>query len=119
MEPRRDTLLFLANHAPFSAVDAGTRKIVASHCQPISRRSGEAIFTEGDPCRDLYLLVTGRVKCVRANAEGREQILKVFERPGDVFCATSAFSTGSHIVTAQAMSDVQLYAVDVETMKRA
>jgi CRP/FNR family transcriptional regulator, dissimilatory nitrate respiration regulator len=57
------------------------------------------------------------VKCVRANAEGREQILKVFEKPSDIFCATSAFGTGSHIVTAQAMSDVRLYAVNVETIK--
>jgi CRP/FNR family transcriptional regulator len=77
-----------------------------------------SIFTEGDPCRHLYILVAGRVKCYRANPEGREQILKVFEHPGDIFCTTSAFSTGSHIVTAETMSDATLYAVDVETMKR-
>jgi CRP-like cAMP-binding protein len=58
------------------------------------------------------------VKCFRANPAGREQILKVFERPGDIFCTTSAFSTGSHIVTAEAMSEVSLYVIDVETMKR-
>jgi CRP-like cAMP-binding protein len=118
MDSRRDPLQFLAQHPPFATVEAGTRKTVAAHCRAVSRRSGEAIFEEGDPCRDLYILVAGRVKCVRANAEGREQILKVFERPGDIFCATSAFTTGSHIVTAQAMTDVLLYAVNVETVKR-
>jgi CRP-like cAMP-binding protein len=35
----------------------------------------------------------------------------------DLFCTTSAFSTGSHIVTAEAMTDVSLYTVDVETIK--
>jgi len=36
-----------------------------------------------------------------------------------MFCTTSAFSTGSHIVSAKAMNDVRLYLVDVDTMKRA
>jgi len=57
------------------------------------------------------------VKCYRTSPEGREQILKVFERPGDIFCTTSAFSTGSHIVTAEAVSKVVLYVIDAETMK--
>jgi CRP-like cAMP-binding protein len=117
MAPGADVQSFLAAHRPFSTVESATRRIVAAHCRSVSRHAGEAIFEEGDPCRDLYILVAGRVKCVRANAEGREQILKVFEKPGDIFCATSAFSTGSHIVTAQAMSDVRLYAVNVETIK--
>jgi CRP-like cAMP-binding protein len=62
--------------------------------------------------------VAGRVKCFRASPEGREQILKIFDRPGDIFCATSAFSTGLHIVTAEAMTEVSLYVIDVETVKQ-
>ena len=100
-------------------MDATTRMLVASRCRSRSRETGETLFTEGDPCGDLYVLVAGRVKCIRANAEGREQILKVFDQPGDVFCATSAFSTGVHIVTAEAMSDLRLFVVDVDTIKRA
>jgi CRP-like cAMP-binding protein len=93
-------------------------KTIASRCRPRSRQTGESLFLEGEPCRDLYVLVAGRVKCFRASPEGREQILKIFERPGEIFCATSAFSTGSHIVTAEAMSEVSLYVIDVDTMKR-
>ena len=33
---------------------------------------GEDLFLEGDPCHDLYILVTGRVKCFRVSPEGRE-----------------------------------------------
>jgi len=51
----------------------------------MSRRLGEKVFTEGDPCRDPYILVAGRVKRYRASADGREQILRIFERPGDMF----------------------------------
>ena len=118
MDSHPDAIQFLATHPPFAGVEATTMKRIASRCRPRSPRSGESLFLEGDPCRDLYLLVAGRVKCFRASREGREQILKIFERPGDIFCTTSAFSTGAHIVTAEAMSDVRLYVIDVATMKR-
>lgn len=118
MEPHSNAVRFLTANAPFADVNAATIKTTASRCRPMSRQPGESLFLEGDPCRDLYILVTGRVKCYRASAEGREQILKIFERPGDIFCTTSAFSTGSHIVTAEAMSEVTLYVVDAQTMKR-
>ena len=109
---------FLTTVRCFRGVDDATVKRIASHCRPRSRQPGESLFAEGDPCRDLYVLVAGRVKCYRASPDGREQILKIFERPGDMFCTTSAFSTGSHIVTAEAMNEVSLYVIDVETMKR-
>ena len=118
MDMHPHAIPFLTAHSPFAGVNATTITTIASRCRPMSRQSGESLFREGDPCRDLYFLVAGRVKCFRASREGREQILKIFERPGDIFCTTSAFSTGAHIVTAEAMSDVRLYVIDVEAMKR-
>lgn len=118
MGPHPEAIPFLAAHSPFVGFEATAMKTIASRCRPRSRQPGESLFREGEPCRDLYILVAGRVKCFRANPEGREQILKIFEQPGDIFCTTSAFSTGSHIVTAEAMSEVSLYVIDVETMKR-
>lgn len=80
MEPHSNAVRFLTANAPFADVNAATIKTIASRCRPMSRQPGESLFLEGDPCRDLYILVTGRVKCYRASAEGREQILKIFER---------------------------------------
>jgi CRP/FNR family cyclic AMP-dependent transcriptional regulator len=118
MGPHPEAMQFLAAHAPFVGVEAAAVRTIAARCRPRSRRPGETLFREGERCRDVYILVAGRVKCFRASPEGREQILRVFEKPGDIFCTTSAFSTGSHIVTAEAMSEVRLYVVDVETVKR-
>lgn len=113
-----DRVRFLAAGSVFSGLDGAAINGIASRCRERSRKPGQDLFLEGDPCRDLYILVSGRVKCFRASPEGREQIPRVFERPGDTFCATSAFSTGSHIVSAQAMTDVRLYVIDVDTIKR-
>src|SRR5713101_1271269 len=118
MSSHPDAMPFLAARSPFGDVDATAMKTIASRCRPRSQQPGECLFREGEPCRDLYILVAGRVKCFRANPEGREQILKIFEKPGDIFCTTSAFTTGSHIATAEAVGAVSLYVIDVETMKR-
>jgi CRP-like cAMP-binding protein len=113
-----EALSFLTEHPPFAELDSASVKALASRCRRRSWRPGETLFLEGQPCRDLHILVSGRVKCFRSSREGREQILRIFERPGDMFCTTSAFSTGSHIITAGAMNDVSLYVIDVETIKR-
>lgn len=113
-----DTIRVLAGLPTFAGVNLDTIKKIASRCRPTSRRAGENLFLEGDPCRGLYILAAGRVKCYRTNPEGREQILKVLDRPGEIFCTTAAFSTGSHIVTADAMTDISLHVIDVETMRR-
>ena len=118
MAARPDALRFLRTLPFFADVDVATLRAVASRCRAMPVRRAESIFTEGDPCRHVYILATGKVKCYRASPEGREQILRIFDRPGDVFCTTSAFSTGSHIVSAEALGDATLYALDVETMKR-
>jgi CRP-like cAMP-binding protein len=118
MDTRSSALRFLTTVPCFRDADAATLERIAAHGRHMSVRAARSLFTEGDPCRHLYILVTGRVKCYRTSAEGREQILRVFERPGDVFCTTSAFSTGSHIVSAEAMTEASLYAIDVDTMKR-
>jgi CRP/FNR family transcriptional regulator len=119
MEAQANTARFLTAVPHLANVDAATIGKIASRSRTISVRAGQNIFTEGDPCRHLYILVTGRVKCGRSSPEGREQILKIFERPGDIFCTTSAFTVGSHIVTAEAMNDTTLTVVATETMRQA
>jgi CRP/FNR family transcriptional regulator len=118
MDAHSQTVHFLTALPYFRGANAAAIAELASQCRSMWLRPAQRIFTESDPCRYLYILAAGRVKCYRASPEGREQILKVFEHRGDIFCATSAFSTGSHIVTAEAMSETTLYAVDVQTMKR-
>lgn len=113
-----DTIKVLTGLPTFAGVHVNTIKKIASRCRPVSLRAGEGLFLEGDPCRGLYILAAGRVKCYRTSPEGREQILKVLERPGDIFCTTAAFSTGTHIVTADAMTDTSLHVIDVETIRR-
>ena len=100
----------------FAGLHSNVLKAIAVRCQSKSFRAGQPVFMEGDPCQHLYILESGRVKFYRTSAEGREQIMKVFDRPGDTFCIPSAFRTGTHIVSARAVTDARLRLLDVETV---
>lgn len=112
------TIQFL-KHAPyFSGLSLTSLNALAARCKPKALRAGQFIFVEGDPCLALYIVESGRVKCYRTSIDGREQTMKVFSQPGDAFCVASAFKTGHHIVTAQAITDASLYALDIDTIKQ-
>ena len=75
----------------------------------------QVVFLEGEPCRNLHVLDEGRVECYRASADGREQIVTMFERPGDTFCIPSAFATGQNVVTARVLVPTRLCVIERET----
>ena len=87
---------------------ADVLRTIAASSRSKSFRAGQVVFTEGDPCQHLHVLESGRVKFYRTSPEGREQIMRVFDRQGDTFCIPSAFRAGTYIVSARA-SRVGLY----------
>lgn len=114
-----DTLVpFLKTIPCLAGLDINALESIAVRCQSKSFRGGQFVFMEGDLCRHLYILESGRVKFYRTGAEGREQILKVFDRPGDTFCIPSAFRTGRQIVSAGAVTETHLRVLDVDTVNR-
>jgi CRP-like cAMP-binding protein len=115
----RDAMMSLVIAVPyFAGLDAAVLAAIAGRCRTKAFVAGQLVFMEGDPCHDLFLLELGRVKFFRMNAEGREQILKVFERPADTFCIASAFSTGRHIVSAKAATETRLHTLDMDAVNR-
>lgn len=39
--------------------------------------AGETLFSEGEPCTGLYVVMTGRIKIFKSSRSGREQVLTV------------------------------------------
>jgi CRP/FNR family transcriptional regulator len=115
----RDAIISIMAASPqFADLDPMVLRTIAARCRPKVFLTGQMVFMEGGPCRNLCILESGRVKFFRMNAGGREQILKVFERPGDMFCIASAFSTGIHIVSASAMTETRLHLLDMDAVNR-
>jgi len=99
----------------FQDVSPLTVATVAGRARWCSLPPRQVVFPEGEPCRDLHVLVEGRVECYRASDEGREQVVTMFERPGDTFCIPSAFATGRNLVTARTLAPTRLCRIDRET----
>ncbi|MBI3374425.1 MAG: Crp/Fnr family transcriptional regulator [Betaproteobacteria bacterium] len=115
----RDAVLPLLKTVPYLGdLDPAVLQAIAIRCRSKVIPEGQLVFMEGDPCPDLCILDSGRVMFYRANAEGREQVLKVFDCPGDTFCIASAFSTGWHIVSARTATETRLLLLDMVTVNR-
>lgn len=79
---------------------AGTRRRVAR---------GATLFAAGDEATALYLMVSGRVKLVRRNAEGQEVIVR-FVGPGELLGAVAALPAARYPASAEVVEEVELAA---------
>jgi CRP/FNR family transcriptional regulator len=102
----------------FADLDPAVLETIAVRCRSKLIPAGQLVFMEGDPCLDLCILESGRVEFYRVSVKGREQVLKVFDRPGDTFCIASAFTTGRHIVSVRTATETRLGLLDMDTVNR-
>jgi CRP-like cAMP-binding protein len=56
----------------FAALDAGDRQQVVARMRPAAFTANQLIFSRGDPSRDIYLVLEGRVRLSILTGEGRE-----------------------------------------------
>ena len=67
----------------------------------------ELLFGEGDPCKGLYLVVTGKIRIFKLSPGGREQVLAI-EGPGSSFAELPVFDGGNYPAAASASEDAEL-----------
>ncbi len=76
---------------------------------PVARRyrAGDELFTEGDDCEGMFVILSGTVRLYKVASSGREQVLSM-EGPGDSVAELPVFDGGPYPASARAMSDVQV-----------
>jgi len=107
----------LQNSALFtgmSPVDFGSMLSIAMKRDLEAR---ETIFIEGDPVREVFLLVTGSVKISQLGQDGSEAIL-MLAGPGDVVGALGLIANCAHFSTAQSLHSCQAMVWDAATFDR-
>jgi CRP/FNR family cyclic AMP-dependent transcriptional regulator len=75
------------------------------HYKTFSR--GDAVYTEGDPGSELFIIVSGKAKISRACVDRRETVLAIVG-PSDMFGELSLFDPGPRLATARAMTDLSV-----------
>ena len=72
---------------------------------------GETIVRQGDKADAFYVLVAGRARVLRTNADGQEVSLNTL-RPGDVFGETALLSEETRNATVRCSTSVEVLRLD-------
>lgn len=73
-------------------------------------RTGEVVFSQGDPGDALYAVVTGRIRISTGAADGREIFLNIMG-PGDTFGEIALLDEGARTASATAIEASELVSI--------
>lgn len=90
----------------FATLDEPEVASLAAHCESRTYAPGTILFMEGEPCKGLYIVVSGRVRIFKTSPGGREQILAV-EGPGASVAELPVFDGGSYPASAAALEKTE------------
>lgn len=73
----------------------------------------ERLFSEGDSCMGLFIVVTGAIRLFNLSPAGREQVLAV-RGPGNSFGDPMVFDGGNYAASASALEDAEVLFISGE-----
>ncbi len=80
---------------------------MGAHAVRKSFGQGELLFSEGDPCKGLHIIVSGKLRIFKSSASGREQVLAV-EGPGGSVAELPVFDGAPYPASVSAVEDSQI-----------
>ena len=103
-----DTAETVLRKAPlFAGLSETEMRALRTRVSSKSYDRGEILFSEGDACKGLYVVVSGKVRIFKLSASGREQILSI-EGPGSSFAELPVFDGGNYPASAAAFEDAEV-----------
>jgi CRP/FNR family transcriptional regulator len=91
----------------FAALDESELTSLAARCGIQSFSAGQVLFSEGEACAGLYIVVSGRVRIFKISPNGREQVLAI-EGPGASVAELPVFDGGPYPASAAALEASEL-----------
>ena len=88
----------------------------ASRSRMIARN--EVVFHQGDPCHELFGIVTGRVAILTRSPDGRESLVAVLEE-GALFGELGLFDDGPRSADARALEPTQVLVLEYPAVRAA
>lgn len=97
----------LRNSSLFAVLSEPELDALAARAAMRSFGAGELLFSEGDPCAGLYIVVRGRVRIFKSSPDGREQVLSI-EGPGGSIAELPVFDGGPYPASVSALEPSDL-----------
>jgi CRP/FNR family cyclic AMP-dependent transcriptional regulator len=105
----------LARSGLFGLLDKEDRAAVVRRMRRVQFEPNQMIFSRGDPGRDLYLVLEGRIRLSVLTSEGRELSFD-HSGPGHIFGEIATLDGGERTAGATAITRVQAMALPQEVM---
>jgi CRP/FNR family transcriptional regulator, cyclic AMP receptor protein len=107
---RRAIVELLGKAALFGSLNEADRAAIAGRMRRVQFGPDQMVFSRGDPARDLYLVLEGRIRLSVLSSDGRELSLD-HAGPGDVFGEIATLDGGNRTADATAISHVEAMAL--------
>ncbi|MEP1207774.1 MAG: Crp/Fnr family transcriptional regulator [Rhizobiaceae bacterium] len=105
-----DSLGLLAEMPLFQGVGVDELSSLGIRARLKKLESGQILFDEADPSRDVYFLLSGRLLAVHLTADGREMIFSRFD-VGTYFGELAALDDGERSLSIYAQGEAQILVV--------
>jgi CRP/FNR family transcriptional regulator len=103
-----DTTEKVLSKAPlFASLSDNEMVALRRHVSSKKYGRGETLFNEGDACRGLFVVGSGKIRIFKVSASGREQILSI-EGPGSSFAELPVFDGGNYPASASASEESEV-----------
>ena len=114
----KTAIVELLGHTPlFGTLDEAERRAVADEMREVNFEPSQVIFARGDAGREIYLVVSGRVRISVLTAEGRELSFAHAE-PGAIFGEIAMLDGGLRSADATAVNKVSALSLSKPAFKR-
>lgn len=104
---RTDLVAALGHTALLSSLSAGELQTLALRIVRKIFRAGELLFSEGEPCNGLHIIVRGKVRIFKTSVSGREQVLAV-NVPGETVAELPVFDGGPFPASGSAVEETEI-----------
>jgi CRP/FNR family transcriptional regulator len=105
-QPTVSAKQILKSTALFAALDDAELNALAARSGIRSYVRGAVLFSEGEPCSGLYVVVSGRVRIFKTSMSGREHVLAL-EGPGASVAELPVFDGGDYPASGSAAEDTE------------
>ncbi len=96
-----------------SRLDTAQLERVSRHARRVTLDAEQLLFSQGDPARCFYLLLSGQMQLFRLSPEGAEKVIEIVS-PGQTFAEALMFlNAPRYPVCASALCPSRLIAMDV------
>jgi CRP/FNR family cyclic AMP-dependent transcriptional regulator len=111
----RSIVELLARTALFGSLDQQERTAIVKRMRRVQFEPDQMIFSRGDPGRDLYLVLHGRIRLSVLSSEGRELTFG-HAGPGQIFGEIATLDGGERTAGATAICRVRAMALGSDVM---